>query len=497
MIDLAVEQSQVSRIFGQLGDDALFCEVACGDFNDDGCDDIILGEPRTPSTTSEGKAYVVLGRSQFPDTLDLATSPSLVFTILGHGWTGWLGMGLCACDVNGDGYDEVITAASSMEFAEVYLIHGGETFQSTYYTGQHEPGMTRIVDHENDRAMGRSMACRDVDGDGYDDLFVGSPGNSSITMDGRAMLLYGRPALPDTILLSDESWQKITILPEYQHGQLGQDVEIGDVDHDGQYDLIVTAYQGDPLGCGDCGEVYVLYNATELPDTAHVDSTDLPITRLIGDESTVWFGICVLVDDLTNNSYDEIVVADWPDNRRARVAVAYGHTMPPDTVFQDTDTTITRIIEESQRSNLGYSLASGDFNGDNVGDLIMGARWASPLGRSYAGAAYVFYGVASSTAVKTPERRPELVLKPNFPNPFSTNTSFHFYLPRISDVTVTIYDVLGRRIATILEPLLEQGENILTWDGRDASGRQLPSGVYFYRVEAAGLSETRKLVLTR
>ena len=99
--------------------------------------------------------------------------------------------------------------------------------------------------------------------------------------------------------------------------------------------------------------------------------------------------------------------------------------------------------------------------------------------------------------MKTPGIPPTLVLKPNYPNPFSSNTSIRFDLPRASDVTVTIYDVLGHRFVTITEPDLEAGENTLVWDGRDRHGRQIPSGVYFYRLEADGQAEVKRMTLIR
>jgi hypothetical protein len=496
-IDLAVADGTVSRIFGQAGDDPIYCGVASGDFNNDGCDDIIVGAPSTPASTWQGKAYVVLGQTAFPDTVDLAAPPPFVFTVIGHEWVGWLGGGMCACDVNGDGYDEVILAAPGMEYSEVYLIHGGESFQATYYTGRWEPGMTRIVDPELDRGRGEKMACEDIDGDGCDDLLLGAPGIDVYnTSDGRATLLYGQPSLPDTIPLSDAAWRTTTILPEYQHGYLGVDVAIGDIDNDDQYDLIVGAYMADPFGCENCGEVYILHSAVDLPDTVPVDSTDLPITRLLGN-GTEHFGFEILAADLTADFHDDMVIADRPYHGRAHVSVVYGRTLPCDTVYQETDTTLTRIIEESEDSNLGRAMVSGDFNGDQVNDLVLGAPYISPLGRDYAGVAYVFYGVASTTAVKPPVPAPVFVLKPNYPNPFSSETTIHFDIPQASDVTIAIYDVLGRRVRTIVRPRMTAGENTVVWDGRDETGRRTPSGVYFYRLVTPEFKATKKMVLLR
>jgi hypothetical protein len=89
-----------------------------------------------------------------------------------------------------------------------------------------------------------------------------------------------------------------------------------------------------------------------------------------------------------------------------------------------------------------------------------------------------------------------LQLDANIPNPFSASTELRIGLPAPATVTVEVFDVAGRRVAT-REAALDAGWQSLRFDGRDASGRLLPSGVYFYRINAAGETLTRKLVIHR
>jgi len=84
----------------------------------------------------------------------------------------------------------------------------------------------------------------------------------------------------------------------------------------------------------------------------------------------------------------------------------------------------------------------------------------------------------------------------NIPNPFSASTELRIGLPAPATVTVDVFDVAGRRVST-REAELSAGWQSLRFDGRDTSGRLLPSGVYFYRVNAAGETLTRKLVIHR
>jgi len=83
-------------------------------------------------------------------------------------------------------------------------------------------------------------------------------------------------------------------------------------------------------------------------------------------------------------------------------------------------------------------------------------------------------------------------LKQNYPNPFNPTTTITFALPVKSFVSLKIFDALGREVATLLEEELPVGTYSKQWD---ASG--LPSGVYFYRLQAGSFMETKKLVLVR
>jgi hypothetical protein len=90
-------------------------------------------------------------------------------------------------------------------------------------------------------------------------------------------------------------------------------------------------------------------------------------------------------------------------------------------------------------------------------------------------------------------------LEQNYPNPFNSVTVIRYQLPVNSHVTLKLYDVLGREVATLVSEQLHAGEYPVTWE---AVG--FPSGVYFYRLsvrassgQAGSFAETKKLVLIR
>lgn len=83
-------------------------------------------------------------------------------------------------------------------------------------------------------------------------------------------------------------------------------------------------------------------------------------------------------------------------------------------------------------------------------------------------------------------------LDQNCPNPFSSSTVIRFQLPSIAYVKLSVYDLLGQKVTTLVKERQQPGSHEVTWD---ATG--VPEGVYFYRLEVGSFSETRKLVLIK
>jgi len=88
-------------------------------------------------------------------------------------------------------------------------------------------------------------------------------------------------------------------------------------------------------------------------------------------------------------------------------------------------------------------------------------------------------------------------LAQNYPNPFNPGTWLSFSLPHRSDVTLIVYDPLGREIAALIRGQLEAGTHAVRWEGTDAGGKRVSSGTYFYRLTAGTYAETRKMMLIR
>jgi len=88
-------------------------------------------------------------------------------------------------------------------------------------------------------------------------------------------------------------------------------------------------------------------------------------------------------------------------------------------------------------------------------------------------------------------------LHQNYPNPFNTFTQIDYVLSETGDVSLVIYDILGRKMKTLFHGINEAGNYSVTWDGTDVEGETVASGVYFYSLTSENRKETKKLLLLR
>ncbi|RMH62728.1 MAG: T9SS C-terminal target domain-containing protein [Calditrichaeota bacterium] len=88
----------------------------------------------------------------------------------------------------------------------------------------------------------------------------------------------------------------------------------------------------------------------------------------------------------------------------------------------------------------------------------------------------------------------------NYPNPFNPTTTIRIDVPFFADKTrarLVVYDILGREVKELFSGLLTSGNMVLTWDGKNGSGKQVASGIYFYRFEAEDFIASKKMILIR
>jgi hypothetical protein len=102
-------------------------------------------------------------------------------------------------------------------------------------------------------------------------------------------------------------------------------------------------------------------------------------------------------------------------------------------------------------------------------------------------------------AAEAPE---DFALMPNYPNPLrlsasNAETRLVYQLPERAHVKLALYDVLGREVMILVDAEREPGTHAIAWNGRDAAGAVLPSGIYIYRLVAERFSSSQRLLLIK
>lgn len=100
-------------------------------------------------------------------------------------------------------------------------------------------------------------------------------------------------------------------------------------------------------------------------------------------------------------------------------------------------------------------------------------------------------------APEAPELPVSFSLSQNFPNPFNPETTIEYSLSTPANIQLEVFDVLGRKVATLAAGLREAGLHRLQWNGKNNSGVSVPSGIYFYRLSAPDFVHTRRMLLMR
>jgi hypothetical protein len=91
----------------------------------------------------------------------------------------------------------------------------------------------------------------------------------------------------------------------------------------------------------------------------------------------------------------------------------------------------------------------------------------------------------------------EYSLSEAYPNPFNPTTTLSFSVPTEGNVSLSIYDIAGRLVSTLVDGSLKQGYHSVTWNGLDSNGHTVSSGMYIYALQGEDISITKKMVLMK
>jgi hypothetical protein len=88
-------------------------------------------------------------------------------------------------------------------------------------------------------------------------------------------------------------------------------------------------------------------------------------------------------------------------------------------------------------------------------------------------------------------------LSQNYPNPFNPETEISYVLPNACQVELSVYNLLGQKVKTLVDEFQSAGLKNVKWDGKDENGANVASGVYFYKIKAREFTETKKMIMLK
>ena len=147
-------------------------------------------------------------------------------------------------------------------------------------------------------------------------------------------------------------------------------------------------------------------------------------------------------------------------------------------------------------------LSIGHYNGIAVADGGIYTVWTGnwPTGGAPVGQQAMFDFtpiVATDASIATGSAPSTVLVEETFPDPFRSSTTIRYALPTAGHARLFVFDVRGRRVATLVDGFQPRGRHTLTWDGRSDAGPAVASGVYFVRLESADEVSSTRVVRTR
>ena len=163
---------------------------------------------------------------------------------------------------------------------------------------------------------------------------------------------------------------------------------------------------------------------------------------------------------------------------------------------------ITSTVLTDTLETYTYTWLTHDF------DLVLSVTADASEGETFTEALYAILATDFIVAGCDPECQPldarpeDFSLGQNYPNPFNPSTTIHYSLPAPAHVELSVFSILGQEVINLESGVKTQGPHETTWTGKDLNGNPVPSGVYFYQLQATPLSggkafvQTKKMVMT-
>ncbi len=241
--------------------------------------------------------------------------------------------------------------------------------------------------------------------------------------------------------------------------------------------IILTGFYPDGTPVGPCGYV-------ALPKSD--GNEDATVTLYINAE-----GISAYVDaniGIRGAQIEFTSVSGNPENMVINTPLGQGYYLRVDELLR----TLMYDRAGQQYINEGYNfMADMPFNLPNPEEVSIAKLILVDINTKKIG------NIAVEIVYGTPTLPLDYILFQNYPNPFNPSTSVKFQVPKTSDVTISVYDMLGQEVRTLFAGEVMRGTYTVNWDGINNAGAKVVSGTYIYRMTAGEFVQSKKMVIIK
>jgi len=459
---------------GQSGASFGFAVSRAGDVNGDGFGDVLVG------AEGMGQAFAFLG-----SPAGLGNQPA--WTADGDQPGARFGHAVATVgDVDGDGFADVVVGADGhdgeqLDAGRAYLYRGGAAGLAVV------PTWVATGDQLNAHLGAAVASAGDVNGDGYAEVAIGVPFHPFHPTGGRVLVHYITtigPALPPWIATSSQG------AASFGFAVAGG----GDVNGDGFSDLLIGAPRHDQVQA-DEGRVF-MFEGNEARGLARIprmarDDGSAPIDLLGRSDSPSSFRLRATGRTPSGRGLVslewEVKLAGVPFDGDGLMTGGLFDTGAPTSSGSAVpiDELVSTLAEDTLYRWRVRLLSTSPF--------FPHSPWLSHPGNTMSES-----DVRTARTVDVNDPEPlapaRYGIEPGRPNPFSASTELRFALPGRGHVQLEIVDVMGRRVARLVDARLDPGRYVVQWDGRNLRGRPLAAGIYFARLTHPGGIAVQRLV---
>lgn len=501
------------KISGIYNDADEGIELASGDLNNDGFDDLFIGLKGGASLDS-GLLHVIFGtNSALSSPFDVTTLDGTNgFTVEGNSSSDNFAADITTGDVNGDQIDDLLLINDQGEQI-IGILGSSDGIEETLITNAFgsDPNYSRIVRFDVEyagTATESKIETGDLNGDGIDDIIYANPEFQNDA--GEVVVFYGmaenRTQDFSRAELSENDGFKLTGSGSDEF--LGFSMAADDLNSDGFDELIIgaplTDYKDNNTSGEEFGIIYVLpgINTNREVEISTDTLSNLGAFTLVSDREDFQqfeIGRSIATGDVNDDGFDDIVIGSGETDGRSlgnSYVVLGAADLPEDEISLLNLSSEQGFIIYGERdrfdnaAGMGGSLvATGDYNNDGFADLVISGNLDYERETLY-----VFDNLAGITVNNQLEN--DIVstfnLEQNYPNPFNPSTTINFSVQQAGNVTMSVYNLLGQQVANLVDQKMQAGSHSVTFD---ASG--LSSGTYIYRITSGEFVQTKKMMLIK